>query len=208
MNSIDAISAYLSHSSLISFLVLAFLSIYFISVVWVFFYRYFSLNAWIGREQKALEGLYMGNSQGPAMHHSALSKCSRGKNTTVEMLDVCKSEALRESTFGLTFLSIVASTAPFIGLFGTVVSILESFAKLGQESKASLSVIAPVISEALIATAGGILVAIPAYSFHLIMKRKAFELNSVIQTQVEFLIAKHETQERLQKMSKAEREQE
>lgn len=187
MNSIDALINYISHSSIVSFFVLGVLSIYFVLVFWVFFYRYFSLTSWINREKRALETLYMGNAH-VASHYSILSKCTnRGVPISKEMLDVCKSEALRESTFGLTFLSVVASTAPFIGLFGTVVSILESFAKLGQENKASLSLIAPVISEALVATAAGILVAIPAYSFHLILKRKGFEVNSLIQTQVEFL---------------------
>lgn len=56
---------------------------------------------------------------------------------------------------GLTWLSVVASTSPFIGLFGTVVAILETFAKMGG-GDAGLSLIAPAISEALVAIGAGI----------------------------------------------------
>ena len=55
------------------------------------------------------------------------------------------------------------------------------------ESKATLDVIAPIISKALIATAAGILTAIPAYTFNLFLKRKVFELNTYLQLQVNLL---------------------
>lgn len=104
-------------------------------------------------------------------------------------MNVCKNEIIKDATVGLTLFSIVASTAPFIGLFGTVVSILESFSQLGGETRASLEVIAPVISEALIATAAGIFVAIPAYSFHLMLKRKAYELSVLVQMQIDLILS-------------------
>jgi biopolymer transport protein TolQ len=62
----------------------------------------------------------------------------------------------------LTFLATTGSTAPFIGLFGTVWGIMDSFHGIGQTGSASLAVVAPGISEALIATAIGLLAAIPA----------------------------------------------
>ena len=99
---------------------------------------------------------------------------------------------MKDATLGLTFLAIVASTAPFIGLFGTVIEILEAFSKLGVGSKTTLDVIAPIISKALVATAAGILTAIPAYSFHLFLKRKVFELNTYLQLQINVLIASKE----------------
>ncbi|EAJ4000392.1 MotA/TolQ/ExbB proton channel family protein, partial [Campylobacter jejuni] len=49
------------------------------------------------------------------------------------------------------------------------------------------SIIAPKISEALVATGCGILVAIPAYTFHLIIKRKAFELLSIIDSEIKVI---------------------
>jgi len=62
----------------------------------------------------------------------------------------------------LTFLATTGSTTPFIGLFGTVWGIMDAFHGIGQTGSASLAVVAPGISEALIATAIGLAAAIPA----------------------------------------------
>jgi biopolymer transport protein TolQ len=62
----------------------------------------------------------------------------------------------------LPFLATTASAAPFIGLFGTVWGIMDAFRGIGQQGSASLAVVAPGISEALIATAFGLGAAIPA----------------------------------------------
>ena len=62
----------------------------------------------------------------------------------------------------LTFLATTGSTAPFIGLFGTVWGIMDSFRGIGLTGSASLAVVAPGISEALVATAIGLVAAIPA----------------------------------------------
>ena len=62
----------------------------------------------------------------------------------------------------LTFLATTGSTAPFIGLFGTVWGIMDSFRGIGATGSASLAVVAPGISEALVATAIGLVAAIPA----------------------------------------------
>ncbi len=62
----------------------------------------------------------------------------------------------------LTFLATTGSTAPFIGLFGTVWGIMNAFHGIGQTGSANLAVVAPGISEALVATALGLVAAIPA----------------------------------------------
>jgi biopolymer transport protein TolQ len=62
----------------------------------------------------------------------------------------------------IPFLATTGNTAPFIGLFGTVWGIMNSFRGIGLKGSASLAVVAPGISEALIATAAGLAVAIPA----------------------------------------------
>jgi len=62
----------------------------------------------------------------------------------------------------LPFLATVGSTSPYIGLFGTVWGIMNSFLGLAQEQQATLATVAPGISEALIATAMGLFAAIPA----------------------------------------------
>jgi len=62
----------------------------------------------------------------------------------------------------LTFLATVGSTSPYVGLFGTVWGIMNSFTALGNVKQATLSLVAPGIAEALIATAMGLFAAIPA----------------------------------------------
>jgi biopolymer transport protein TolQ len=64
--------------------------------------------------------------------------------------------------YALTFLATTGNTAPFIGLFGTVWGIMNSFHSIGLRGGASLAVVAPGISEALIATAAGLAAAIPS----------------------------------------------
>ena len=62
----------------------------------------------------------------------------------------------------LTWLASIAQAAPFVGLFGTVMGIISAFQGLGSEGAATLRAVAPGISEALITTAAGLIVAIPA----------------------------------------------
>jgi len=71
-------------------------------------------------------------------------------------------EGLGEMSKSLAFLATCANAAPFIGLFGTVWGIMNSFHSIGQMKTAALAVVAPGISEALVATAIGLAVAIPA----------------------------------------------
>ncbi len=63
---------------------------------------------------------------------------------------------------GMTFLASVGSTAPFVGLFGTVWGIMNSFSSIAATNNTSLAVVAPGIAEALFATALGLVAAIPA----------------------------------------------
>ena len=67
---------------------------------------------------------------------------------------------------GLGSLAIVATASPFIGLFGTVWGIMNSFQAIALERNTNLSVVAPSIAEALFATAMGLAAAIPAYIFY------------------------------------------
>lgn len=82
----------------------------------------------------------------------------------------------------LTVLATTGSTGPFIGLFGTVWGIMGSFHKIGATGNASLAVVAPGISEALIATAIGLAAAIPAVilynNFITRIRREEIELNN------------------------------
>jgi biopolymer transport protein TolQ len=72
------------------------------------------------------------------------------------------SEALTKMESRMTWLATIAAIAPFIGLFGTVMGIIDAFHGLGTAGAATLRAVAPGISEALITTAAGLVVAIPA----------------------------------------------
>ena len=78
------------------------------------------------------------------------------------MLETGIEKQISKITKGYTFLATVGSTAPFIGLFGTVWGIMNSFQSIAISRNTSLAIVAPGIAEALFATALGLLAAIPA----------------------------------------------
>ncbi|MBN1905011.1 MAG: protein TolQ [Deltaproteobacteria bacterium] len=82
----------------------------------------------------------------------------------------------------LAFLATTGNAAPFIGLFGTVWGIMESFRGIGIKGSASLAVVAPGISEALIATAVGLFAAIPAVIAYNFFNSKAAALGTEMET--------------------------
>ncbi|MCK4875146.1 MAG: MotA/TolQ/ExbB proton channel family protein [Sulfurimonas sp.] len=170
--------------------VLALLAVYFIVLNWIFFYRYLSVNSWLDIENRSLESLLMGaQTVNPQSFLNNFLKT--GSNITKEVLDLGMLAATKEATKGLSVLSVFASTTPFIGLFGTVVSILDTFTHIGQSS-GGMSVIASGVSDALVATAAGIFVAIFAYTYHQILKRRSFELISSMQMQSDAILARKE----------------
>ncbi len=169
--------------------VLFWLSLYFIFTLWIFLDRYFVLKSRISYEGNSLKALYTGQSKEVSSRSLLFTYLSRVDSPNRAIFEAAISDAMRVFTKGLTWLSIIASTAPFIGLFGTVIGILETFSKLGGKSSASLGVVAPAISEALIATAAGIIVAIFAYTFHLLLKRKVYEFASLLESQSEVILS-------------------
>ena len=78
------------------------------------------------------------------------------------MLETAIEKQMSKISNGFTFLATVGSTAPFIGLFGTVWGIMNSFQSIAISRNTSLAIVAPGIAEALFATALGLLAAIPA----------------------------------------------
>ncbi len=81
-------------------------------------------------------------------------------------LQIEQSAQLQRLQSGLPFLATVGSTAPFVGLFGTVWGIMRSFTGIAAAKDTSLAVVAPGIAEALFATAVGLAAAIPAVIFY------------------------------------------
>jgi biopolymer transport protein ExbB/TolQ len=103
-----------------------------------------------------------------AAQHEAEDGTSRGEDRSAvrtrldrAMRTALKSELQRQES-GLPFLATIGSSAPFIGLFGTVWGIMNSFTAIGQQQDTSLATVAPGIAEALFATALGLAAAIPA----------------------------------------------
>jgi biopolymer transport protein ExbB/biopolymer transport protein TolQ len=98
---------------------------------------------------------------------------------------------------GLSSLATIGSTAPFVGLFGTVIGIIDAFHKMNELESSGFNAIAGGISEALVATAFGLLVAIPAvWMFNYFTSRVgrfAVEMNNSADELVDFFLQQQET---------------
>ena len=81
-------------------------------------------------------------------------------------MDVAIAKEAERLQGGLTVLATVGSSAPFIGLFGTVIGIMNAFIEIAEQQNTNLAVVAPGIAEALLATGLGLLAAIPAVIFY------------------------------------------
>jgi len=97
------------------------------------------------------------------------AQMAHGQGSTIRSLDAVERSLLRASRIEsarlsrfLSFLATTAASTPFIGLFGTVWGIMESFMSIGSSGSTSITAVAPGISEALINTAAGLFAAIPA----------------------------------------------
>ncbi len=98
-----------------------------------------------------------------SMHVMLKSRRSSNLNEKMSrMLEINIEKQMEKIEKGYTFLATVGSTAPFIGLFGTVWGIMNSFQSIAISRNTSLAIVAPGIAEALFATALGLLAAIPA----------------------------------------------
>jgi len=97
-----------------------------------------------------------------AAHELPEETIGEKRERVAEFMSRTAREFLTTEEGGLPNLAIISSTAPFIGLFGTVWGIMTSFASIAQAQDTSLAVVAPGIAEALAATAYGLAAAIPA----------------------------------------------
>ena len=116
----------------------------------------------------------------------------QGRITGAENVKRALRRAINTETTRMTqmvpFLATTGNTAPFIGLFGTVWGIMSSFHGIGERGSASLAVVAPGISEALVATAAGLAVAIPAViAFNFFMQKIRVVESELISFSSDFL---------------------
>jgi len=92
----------------------------------------------------------------------ASSKVKVASDNIRRVLRQSVSHEMNSLSYALSFLATCTNSAPFIGLFGTVWGIMNAFHSIGVQKSAALTTVAPGIAEALIATAIGLAVAIPA----------------------------------------------
>src|SRR5580704_8020083 len=106
----------------------------------------------------------------------AMGWYDRGPDAVEQILP--KATRLRRKSFeaGLLFLGTLGNTAPFIGLFGTVLGIVTAFRELGSNSMGAMGNVMSGIAEALIATAVGILVALPAVVYYNVFQKKGGDI--------------------------------
>ena len=91
------------------------------------------------------------------------SKTSAAQSARVErVLEISTDNQIKEIENNFTLLATIGATAPFVGLFGTVWGIMNSFQSIAISRNTSLAIVAPGIAEAVVATALGLLAAIPA----------------------------------------------
>jgi biopolymer transport protein ExbB len=152
-----------------------------------YYNKRYSVAFWNASDLKAAEQLPVEQRRGPKSRIAACgfawlaelndpvtASSLRFRGSPQELLE----QALRKQTqleqsrmeSGLTMLASIGSTAPFVGLFGTVVGIMNAMQDISKSGSASLDVVAGPIGDALIATAFGIAVAVPAvlaYNFFL-----------------------------------------
>lgn len=115
-----------------------------------------------GQAAQAKQSLTDGLSMEQRVLADGLSQYKRGAVYVEQiMLSTLARERQRYNRY-LSYFGTIGNNTPFIGLFGTVIGIILAFKKLGENPKGGLEVIGPLISEALVATAVGLFVAIPA----------------------------------------------
>jgi len=138
------------------------------------------------------ENSYVAQVVSAGIHeYDGVRKSGGDQNASLELVTSALRDSLSETLVqlkgGLGFLATIGSTAPFIGLFGTVVGIINAFRNIAATGSGGMSVVSGGIAEALVSTALGIFVAIPAVvafnlftgkieTFHVEMNRASTQL--------------------------------
>ena len=132
----------------------------------------FEKKFWKAKSAESFNNSLPANSSDPAIliFKSAMAELVKTKRQSSSVqaarveriLEIATDTEMKKVEKNFTFLATVGSTAPFIGLFGTVWGIMNSFQSIAISRNTSLAIVAPGIAEALFATALGLLAAIPA----------------------------------------------
>lgn len=119
--------------------------------------------------------LYRDFAAGPARLRAAAGRAILDEKQRARML--------------MTVLASIGSTAPFVGLFGTVYGIMDAFVRIGAARSAALPVVAPAIGEALVTTAIGLSAAIPAMLFYNALERQILDFSCALEASAEEWVA-------------------
>ena len=132
----------------------------------------FEKKFWKAKSAENFNNNLPANSKDPAtiIFKSAMNELvkTRRQSSSVQsarverVLEIATDNQIKQIEKNFTFLATIGSTAPFVGLFGTVWGIMNSFQSIAISRNTSLAIVAPGIAEALFATALGLLAAIPA----------------------------------------------
>ena len=132
----------------------------------------FENKFWKAKSAESFSNSLPANSKDPAIliFKTAMAELIKTKRQSSSVqtarvsriLEIATDDEMKKVEKNFTFLATIGSTAPFIGLFGTVWGIMNSFQSIAISRNTSLAIVAPGIAEALFATALGLLAAIPA----------------------------------------------
>jgi biopolymer transport protein ExbB len=119
---------------------------------------------------------------------AGISNARRGRDVMKEAMEEVGSQVSHDLERYLTSLGVIASIAPLLGLLGTVVGMIRVFTALMLEGAGNANVLAGGISQALITTAAGLTVAIPALMFHRFLLRRVDELTMTMEQEAAKLV--------------------
>lgn len=127
--------------------------------------KHFESDFWAGRSLDDLAARYAKDPKDPFSRVLSAALRDWSQYSVAKSAGAEANRELNKLEGGLGTLAIIGSTAPFVGLFGTVWGIMNSFRSIAASQDTNLAVVAPGIAEALFATALGLLAAIPAVMF-------------------------------------------
>ena len=119
---------------------------------------------------------------------AGLDNAKRGRQAMREAMEDASGAVVHDLERYLTALGTIASISPLLGLLGTVVGMIRVFSALVQDGASEVGVLAGGISEALVTTAAGLTVAIPALMFHRYLLRKVDDLTVAMEHQAARLV--------------------
>ena len=191
----------LLHTDWVLYFLLAVFAIGVVVVLWKIVY--FAMNAARARTARArvtelvaggewtafTEGIEAVEGVEASVIKQALRFEANGPDVVEQQMEIALAAGKQRMDLGLTFLGTVGANAPFVGLYGTVGGIVKAFRDLSSETEAGLSAVIAGIAEALVATAIGLIVAIPAvvaYNYLQKQVKKTMNSSSAMNKQVLF----------------------